>query len=245
MYDHKLDENELNNLAEKKEYKIVFDSLKTTLKQRIVDAGIKPNGLRIQIENAQPMLRQKSITPGDTYDENNKRTYLKAFGTDKKMKLKTDFFYIFNLSFDACPVAMIQIEPTKKDGQSKSPNFIFILADDQGWNGTSVQMMNSEPLSKSDYYETPNLEKLASQGIKFSNAYSSAPVCAPSRYSLQFGMTPARLRLIRVGMNTNHINHDTLLSIPKALKKVNENYIAAHFLENGAWEVIQKIWICC
>jgi len=116
--------------------------------------------------------------------------------------------------------------------KNKSPNFIFILADDQGWNGTSVQMMNTEPLSKSDYYETPNLEELASRGIKFSNAYASAPVCAPSRYSLQFGKTPARLSLIRVGMNTSHINHDKLISIPKALKKVNKNYVAAHF---GKW----------
>lgn len=116
--------------------------------------------------------------------------------------------------------------------QNKSPNFIFILADDQGWNGTSVQMMHSEPLSKSDYYETPNLEELANKGIKFSNAYASAPVCAPSRYSLQFGKTPARLSLIRVGMNTNHINHNELISIPKALKKVNKKYTAAHF---GKW----------
>ncbi len=84
LYDHKLDENELNNLAEKKEYKIILDSLKIALKQRIVDAGIKPDGLRIQIENVQPMLRQKSITPGDTYDENSKRTYLKTSEPIKK-----------------------------------------------------------------------------------------------------------------------------------------------------------------
>ena len=112
------------------------------------------------------------------------------------------------------------------------PNFILILADGQGWNGTSVQIMNSEPLSKSDYHFTPNLEKLAQRGILFSNAYASAPVCAPSRYSIQFGKTPARLSLIRVGMNTNHINHEELVSIPKALKKINNDYVAAHF---GNW----------
>ena len=99
-----------------------------------------------------------------------------------------------------------------------SPNFIFILADDQGWNGTSVKMMHNEPGSKSDYHETPNLEVLAKKGIRFSDAYASAPVCAPSRYSIQFGKTPARLSLIRVGMNTNHIDHEGFVSIPKALK---------------------------
>lgn len=113
-----------------------------------------------------------------------------------------------------------------------SPNFIFILADDQGWNGTSVKMMHNEPGSKSDYHETPNLEVLAKKGIRFSDAYASAPVCAPSRYSIQFGKTPARLSLIRVGMNTNHIDHEGFVSIPKALKSINSDYKTAHF---GKW----------
>ena len=115
---------------------------------------------------------------------------------------------------------------------SSSPNFILILADDQGWNGTSVKMMHDEPGSKSDYFETPNLVKFANSGMRFSNAYSSAPVCAPSRYSIQFGKTPARLSMIRVGMNTDHINHEDFISIPKALKKINSNYRTAHF---GKW----------
>ena len=45
--------------------------------------------------------------------------------------------------------------------KGSSPNFIFILADDQGWNGTSVKMMEREPLSQSDYYQTPKLKKRA------------------------------------------------------------------------------------
>lgn len=112
------------------------------------------------------------------------------------------------------------------------PNFVFILADDQGWNGTSVQMMEGEPLSKSDYMETPNLEMLAHQGARFSQAYSAAPVCAPSRYGIQFGKTPARLSLIRVGMNSSHIQHDEYASIPKVLKEIDSSYVAGHF---GKW----------
>ena len=114
----------------------------------------------------------------------------------------------------------------------ESPNFIFILADDQGWNGTSVEMMNGFQESKSDFYETPNIEKLANKGVKFSYAYSSAPVCAPSRYSIQFGQSPARLKMIRVGMNTNHIDHNSDFTIPKQLKKINPNYKTAHY---GKW----------
>ena len=120
----------------------------------------------------------------------------------------------------------------EKQKLADTPNFILILTDDQGWNGTSVKMMDDEPGSKSDYFETPNLELLAERGIRFSNAYSSAPVCAPSRYSIQFGKTPARLSLIRVGMNTDHIDHEGFISIPKALKKINNQYKTAHF---GKW----------
>ena len=115
---------------------------------------------------------------------------------------------------------------------SENPNFIFILADDQGWNGTSVEMLNGLKESKSDFYETPAIEKIAKKGMKFSYAYASAPVCAPSRYSIQMGKTPAKLQMIRVGMNTEHINHETNYTIPKQLKKINSNYKTAHF---GKW----------
>ena len=116
--------------------------------------------------------------------------------------------------------------------KTNPPNFIFILADDQGWNGTSVRMNDTIPYSASDFYETPNLEKLAKKGMKFSNAYGSAPVCAPSRYSIQFGQTPARLQMIRVGMNTNHIDHNSSNTLAKQIKKTNSSYKAAHF---GKW----------
>ena len=118
------------------------------------------------------------------------------------------------------------------DEREKSPNFIFILADDQGWNGTSVKMNDTIPYSASDFYETPNLEKLAKKGMVFSNAYASAPVCAPSRYSIQFGQTPARLQMIRVGMNTNHIDHNNTMTLAKEIKKANPLYKTAHF---GKW----------
>ena len=133
------------------------------------------------------------------------------------------------LTFLSCKTSKL-----KNDNDEKPPNFIVILTDDQGWNGTSVQMMDDEVQSKSDYHQTPNLEKLANRGMRFSSAYASAPVCSPSRYSIQFGQTPARLKMIRVGMNTKHINHQTSYTIPKLLKKVNPDYKAAHF---GKWGI--------
>ena len=95
-----------------------------------------------------------------------------------------------------------------------APNFILILTDDQGWTSTSLQMSEEIEMSKSTYFETPNLERLANNGMKFSRGYSAAPVCSPSRYSIQFGQTPARLNMIRVGMNTEHINHNNAITIP-------------------------------
>ena len=131
--------------------------------------------------------------------------------------IKTVFFYVgILLLYFSCNSVDLSKE---KEKNPTSPNFILILADDQGWNGTSVKMINENELSKSDFYETPNIERIAEKGVIFSNAYASAPVCAPSRYSIQFGQSPARLQMIRVGMNTEHIDHDSEITIPKQLKK--------------------------
>ena len=153
-------------------------------------------------------------------------------------KLKEQISFNFEIKFFFISIILILFacnssnHSKDKEANYSSPNFILVLADDQGWNGTSVKMMYNESGSKSDYFETPNLELLSQRGMRFSDAYSSAPVCAPSRYSIQFGKTPARLSLIRVGMNTDHIDHEGFVSIPKALKKINKQYRTAHF---GKW----------
>jgi arylsulfatase A-like enzyme len=45
--------------------------------------------------------------------------------------------------------------------------------------------------AQSYYYETPNLDRLASEGVRFSRAYASGPLCSPSRHAIQYGQTPA------------------------------------------------------
>ena len=72
-------------------------------------------------------------------------------------------------------------------------NIVLILSDDQGWTGTSVQMDARVANSVSDLYRTPSLERLAAEGMTFSNAYSPAPNCSPTRMSIQTGKTAARL----------------------------------------------------
>jgi len=65
------------------------------------------------------------------------------------------------------------------------PNILFILADDLGWADLSCY-------GRPDY-KTPNLDRLAAQGMRFTNAYSAAPVCTPTRVGFHTGRYPARL----------------------------------------------------
>ena len=75
---------------------------------------------------------------------------------------------------------------------TEKPNIVFILIDDMPWWGTSVEQQAGNPQSTSIYRVTPNVEKIAQRGMTFSNAYASAGMCAPSRTSIQTGLSPAR-----------------------------------------------------
>src|SRR6476620_2412624 len=70
---------------------------------------------------------------------------------------------------------------------ARPPNILFILADDLGWTDLGIY--------GSSFYETPNLDRLASQGMRFTDAYAACPVCSPTRASFQTGKYPARLHL--------------------------------------------------
>ena len=76
---------------------------------------------------------------------------------------------------------------------AERPNIVFMMSDDQAWNGLSVAMHPNIEWSKSSVVETPNLERLAAQGMRFSAAYAPASVCSPTRISLQTGKSPAAL----------------------------------------------------
>ncbi len=80
------------------------------------------------------------------------------------------------------------------NAMERQPNIVFMLSDDQAWSGLSVPMHDAIARSKSDFCETPNLEKLAQQGMRFSAAYAPASVCSPTRCSLQTGKSPAQNR---------------------------------------------------
>jgi len=68
----------------------------------------------------------------------------------------------------------------------KRPNIIFVLADDLGWMDTT--------LNGSKYYETPAMERLARQGMRFNQAYAACPLCSPTRASIMTGLYPERMK---------------------------------------------------
>jgi arylsulfatase A-like enzyme len=72
-------------------------------------------------------------------------------------------------------------------GEKVKPNFIFLLVDDLGWTDLGCY--------GSTFYETPNIDNLASDGMRFTNAYAACPVCSPTRASIMTGKYPARLNL--------------------------------------------------
>ncbi len=74
------------------------------------------------------------------------------------------------------------------------PHILFLLSDDQAWAGLSCQMHPDLGESRHPFVETPNIARLAQQGMRFSAAYAPAPVCSPTRISLQTGRNPAALR---------------------------------------------------
>jgi len=65
------------------------------------------------------------------------------------------------------------------------PNIVFILADDLGWNDLTAY--------GSSFYETPHLDRLAAQGVRFTQAYAASNVCSPTRASILTGRYPARV----------------------------------------------------
>ena len=70
---------------------------------------------------------------------------------------------------------------------NKPLNFVFILIDDMGWKDLGCY--------GSGFYETPNIDALAAQGVRFTNAYAACCVCSPTRASILTGKYPARLHI--------------------------------------------------
>lgn len=111
---------------------------------------------------------------------------------------------------------------------NSAPNIILILTDDQGWSQLSETMDSRWPEAKSDYLETPNLDRMIRNGMRFTSGYSPAPLCTPTRRSILCGTSAARSG---TEFPSDWVPADHL-TIPKALKAAHSEYRCAHF---GKW----------
>ena len=133
---------------------------------------------------------------------------------------------------------LVLISCDQNNTKSKSPNIILITVDDLGWK--DLGFMGSE------YYETPFLDKLASQSMVFTNAYAGAANCAPSRASLMSGLNTPKHGVYTVGssergetktrkliaVKNKKYLHDSIYTLPEMLKSAG--YKTAHF---GKWHI--------
>ena len=83
----------------------------------------------------------------------------------------------FTLALSTASVALAQ--------NNDKPNVLFILADDLGWRDLSVE--------GSTFYESPNIDRIANEGVRFTHGYATCQVCSPSRASIMLGKYPARI----------------------------------------------------
>ena len=94
------------------------------------------------------------------------------------------------------------------EGETRKPNVIFFLVDDLGWPDVGCY--------GSSFHETPAIDQLAKEGVKFDNAYATCQVCSPSRASILTGKYPARTNLTEWLGGKKEQDHEKLHSAKKA-----------------------------
>ena len=111
--------------------------------------------------------------------------------------------------------------------QGKKPNVILFLVDDLGYTDLSF--------TGSNFYETPNLDALANQGVFFDNAYSANPVCSPTRASVLTGKYPSRIGLTNHSGSSGARGPKYILEPPavKGNMPANDLTLAEAFKKNG------------
>jgi len=151
----------------------------------------------------------------------------------------------------ACLFALLAQANLQAAPEDSKPNIVLFFIDDWAWNGSPVAMNDSMPNSRMPVLQMPNVERLAREGMKFTNAYAS-PQCSPSRVCLQTGQSSPR-NGFTVFMNDRRQDYydekgypdfpvipcvsdmtidSEAVTIPEALKPLG--YVSAHI---GKWHM--------
>jgi arylsulfatase A-like enzyme len=137
-------------------------------------------------------------------------------------------------SFANCQSQKTATKTTAKTTQAtaQKPNILFILVDDFGWRDIAG--------TGSNFYETPNMDKLVAQGMTFTDAYCTYPRCVPSRYSIMTGTHPARMS--KGGGDENLRIQSPNVSIGQAMQNAGYHtfYIGKWHLGHGVDEIPSK-----
>lgn len=109
--------------------------------------------------------------------------------------------------------------------QERPPNVVLMLVDDLGWTDLGCQ--------GSKFYETPHIDQLAKEGMRFTDGYSACTVCSPTRAAVLTGKSPARLRI--TDWIAGHQRPYAQLLPPEWTKylPLEETTLAAHLKEAG------------
>lgn len=111
-------------------------------------------------------------------------------------------------------------------GAANKPNVVFLLVDDVGWGDFGCY--------GAEFYETPNIDQLARQGMRFRNGYSACTVCSPSRAAILTGCFPARLHL--TDWIAGHKRPYAKLSVPDwSMKIAHERVILPEALKEAGY----------
>ena len=129
-------------------------------------------------------------------------------------KIKLPFFaliFIVLLVLSSCK-DKVKTETTNSETEMVKPNIIIIYADDLGYGELGAYGATE--------LKTPNLDKLANGGVRFTNGYASSATCTPSRYALLTGVYPWRNKNAKILPGTAPLIIDTAqTTIPKMLQK--------------------------
>jgi arylsulfatase A-like enzyme len=139
----------------------------------------------------------------------------------------------FNLTTACASKVPVEKAPVKSDKERpEKPNVLLIVTDDLGW-----QDVKCYDVDEPSPFETPNIDRLAKEGVLFWQAYSPAPTCSPSRGAILSGKHPVRLERtnVRGGHPPLPFNHGSKLISPwmRGALDTSEFTIAESLQSNG------------